>query len=204
MEGCSSRSKFFRTKGTEKGANLKILFWKVPAQLFFFHLILLPLFPFLQVFLVVFHQSFCISYGSWVKFNCCKIDQKKVLVKLLQLYHAVTNLVHYFFLSEKWFWKFRCDRWSLEQNIQRFQVSYVALYWWILILNFSCGCHFCYRTVVEFTYTGSYAINAFLHQCCKFDTCQWRGGLDATVCDKVWRSLGKGWRYQRGDQKTYI
>lgn len=93
---------FSEQRGLKKVQIWKFCFGRYHyTQLFFFHLILLLLFPFLQVFQVVFYQSFCISYGSWVKFNCCKIDQKKVLVKLLQLYHAVTSLVHYFFSFRK-------------------------------------------------------------------------------------------------------
>jgi hypothetical protein len=39
------------------------------------------------------------------------------------------------------------------------------------------------RLVVEFTTT--YAISAFNHWSCEFESCSWRGVLHTTLCDKV-------------------
>jgi len=39
------------------------------------------------------------------------------------------------------------------------------------------------RMVVEFTTT--YAISAYHHYSCEFESCSWRGVLDTTLCNKV-------------------
>ena len=46
-------------------------------------------------------------------------------------------------------------------------------------------CHGRDGMVVGFTTT--YAISAYHHSRCEFESCSWRGVLDTTLCDKVYQ-----------------
>jgi hypothetical protein len=50
--------------------------------------------------------------------------------------------------------------------------------------------------VVRFATT--YAISAYHHWSCEFESHSWRGVLDTTLCDKVGQWLATGWRFSPG------
>ena len=54
------------------------------------------------------------------------------------------------------------------------------------------------RTVVGFTTT--FAISAYHHLSCEFESCSWRGVLDTTLCDKVCQLLVAGLWFSPGTQ----
>ena len=58
------------------------------------------------------------------------------------------------------------------------------------------------RMVVRFTTT--YAIGAYHHYCCKFESRSWRGVVDTTLCVKVCQRLATGWWFSPGTPVSSI
>ena len=49
-----------------------------------------------------------------------------------------------------------------------------------------------------FITTCTYAIGAYHHYCCEFESCSWRGVLDSTLCDKICQWLATGLWFSLG------
>jgi hypothetical protein len=60
-------------------------------------------------------------------------------------------------------------------------ILFVFVFWYLR------GCHGGDRMVVGLT--TAYAISAYPHWGCEFESRSWWGVLDATLCDKVWRRV---------------
>ena len=67
--------------------------------------------------------------------------------------------------------------------------------WWKVIPEMRAwrGCD---HMVVRFA--TSYAISAYHHWSCEFESHSWRGVLDTTLCEKVGEWLATGWRFSLG------
>jgi len=44
----------------------------------------------------------------------------------------------------------------------------------------------------------SYAISAYRHYICEFESCSWRGAIDTTLCDEVCLWPAAGWWFIQG------